>query len=458
MTRAQRRYRLLALGLTTIAAACSSPAPVLYTIAPAEGIAHTGGPRVILLQQVGIERYLDRSQIVHSSENYRLDVMANDWWGEPLAAMLDRTLATELAQRFPQSTVLRETGVVTSAPDATVELNVQRLDEDAAGSVVLRARSRRAVQRRKGVGRADLPLCRGAAGARRPRAGCRDEHGAWSACRWDRCDAARTTGPAMMWTSPRRPAIESSLHECSSCGLLQTIPALMPGMTARCARCPATLRHTSTHTLEHSIALTTAALVLLIIMCMTPLMGVEKAAISRSANLFSGPAELVRHGMSPLAAVVVFVTVVAPFGKLLGTLYVLIRLREARPPRHLRRVFFVAEKLRPWSMIEVFVFGVFVAYVKLSDLVHLQLDPGVFALLALTVVLIWSDTALDREAIWDRLAPRKRTPAKSRVALFRTALQIRSGARLAGWSVFSATTTRIVRAVALPCMFDGPIA
>jgi paraquat-inducible protein A len=212
----------------------------------------------------------------------------------------------------------------------------------------------------------------------------------------------------MMWPGPRRPAIEPSLHECASCGLLQTIPALTPGMTAHCARCPATLRHTSSHPLEHSIALTTAALVLLTIMCLTPLMGVEKAAISRSAYLFSGPAELARRGMSPLAAVVLFVTVVAPFGKLIGTLYVLIRLREARPPHYLRRVFLVAERLRPWSMIEVFVFGVFVAYVKLSDLVHLQLDPGVFALLALTVVLIWSDAALDREAIWDRLAPEKK--------------------------------------------------
>jgi paraquat-inducible protein A len=208
-----------------------------------------------------------------------------------------------------------------------------------------------------------------------------------------------------MWTDSARPATEPGLHECPSCGLLQTIPALMPGMTARCVRCPAILRHTATHSFEHSIALTTAALVLLTIMCATPLMGVEKAAISRSANLFSGPAELARQGMSPLAAVVLFVTVVAPFGKLIGTLYVLVRLREPRPPRHLRRVFLMAERLRPWSMIEVFVFGVFVAYVKLSDLVHLQLDPGVFALMALTVVLIWADTALDREAVWARLAP-----------------------------------------------------
>jgi paraquat-inducible protein A len=42
---------------------------------------------------------------------------------------------------------------------------------------------------------------------------------------------------------------------------------------------------------------------------------------------------------------------------------VLIRAHERRPPRHLRRVFALSEKLRPWSMIEVFVLGVFVAYV-----------------------------------------------------------------------------------------------
>src|SRR5262249_25491968 len=57
----------------------------------------------------------------------------------------------------------------------------------------------------------------------------------------------------------------------------------------------------------------------------------------------------------------------------------------------------------PWSMIEVFVLGVFVAYVKLGDLVRLELDAGVYALLALTVIIIWADSALDRDLIWERL-------------------------------------------------------
>jgi paraquat-inducible protein A len=206
-----------------------------------------------------------------------------------------------------------------------------------------------------------------------------------------------------MRSSAERPQTQPQLRECPGCGLLQTVPALIPGMTAQCVRCPTTLRRISSHRLDHIIALTVAAFVLLVVMCATNLMSVETAGIKRTADLFSGPQELVRQDMAALGAVVIFVTVLAPLARLVGTLYVLIRLHERRPPRHLRRVFALAERLRPWSMIDVFVFGVFVAYVKLGDLVTIGLLAGVYALLALTFVLVWMDSALDREAVWERL-------------------------------------------------------
>jgi uncharacterized protein len=133
--------RLAAFGLAAALAACSSPSPVLYTIAPVQGPVQSGGPKVVALQQIGTARFLERSQIVRSSENYRLDVMSNDWWGEPLSAMLSRVLIEELSERLPQSSVLSETGAVSASPDATIELNVQRLDEDAAGNLVLQAQA-----------------------------------------------------------------------------------------------------------------------------------------------------------------------------------------------------------------------------------------------------------------------------------------------------------------------------
>jgi len=178
---------------------------------------------------------------------------------------------------------------------------------------------------------------------------------------------------------------------------------MAPGTTARCGRCPTILRRTSRHRIDHMIALVSAAFVLLVIMCSTTLMSVETSGIRRTADLFSGPQELVRQNMGELAVVIIFVTVLAPLIRLVGMLYVLIRSRERTPPRHLRRIFAVAERLRPWSMLEVFVFGVFVAYVKLGDLVTIGLMTGVYALLALTFVLVWMDSALDREAVWERL-------------------------------------------------------
>ena len=201
------------------------------------------------------------------------------------------------------------------------------------------------------------------------------------------------------------------LRECPGCGLFQMVPALPAGTTARCARCPTILRRASAHRLDHIIALTAAALVLMAVMCTTALMSVETAGIRHVADLFSGPDELIRRSMGPLAAVVLFVTVLAPLGRLAGTLYVLIRAYEPRPPRHLRWVFMVAERLRPWSMIEVFLFGVFVAYVKLGDLVTIGLATGVYALFALTIVLVWVDSALDREKVWEQLDYKDRPDA-----------------------------------------------
>jgi len=129
------------LGLLAALAACSSPSPELYTIAPVPGVQQGASPKVVVLQQIGLERYLERLQIVRSSEDYKLDVMANDWWGEPLGAMLSRVLVDELQQRLPQSVVISEVGAVSAPADATVTLNIQRMDKDASGNLILSAQA-----------------------------------------------------------------------------------------------------------------------------------------------------------------------------------------------------------------------------------------------------------------------------------------------------------------------------
>ncbi len=130
--------RRFALGLPLAVAACgASPEPNYYTIVSRTGPTLPRGPKVVLLKDIGLASYLDRREIVRSSESYKLDIRANDWWGEPLAGLIGRVLVVELSQRLPSSTIYAESGAITADHNCIVGVNIQRLDADKAGSLIL---------------------------------------------------------------------------------------------------------------------------------------------------------------------------------------------------------------------------------------------------------------------------------------------------------------------------------
>ena len=136
------RRRLASLALPALAAACgASPDPALYTLQMKPGPVLPSGPRVVQLRDIGLASYLDRREIVRSSADYKLGVMANDWWGEPLGSLLSRTIVLGLSQRLPNSSIYPEGGAITGDPNAVLAVNIQRLDLDAAGSLELLAQA-----------------------------------------------------------------------------------------------------------------------------------------------------------------------------------------------------------------------------------------------------------------------------------------------------------------------------
>ena len=104
-----------------------------------------------------------------------------------------------------------------------------------------------------------------------------------------------------------KPTVPARMCECPGCGTFQLVPALTNGMSAQCAACGTLLQSAKSHTLDRSIALTVAALALLVILSLTTMLSVETAGIALTAGLFSGPVELVHRGMPSLAIVVTFI-------------------------------------------------------------------------------------------------------------------------------------------------------
>jgi paraquat-inducible protein A len=100
----------------------------------------------------------------------------------------------------------------------------------------------------------------------------------------------------------------------------------------------------------------------------------------------------------------------APLLKLLGNLYVLLPLRFGWRGLGLAQVFRYTEIVHRWAMMEVYVLGVIVAYVKLTDFAHLELGIAVYSFAALILTMVAAESALDPRQVWLRLGPQATAP------------------------------------------------
>jgi paraquat-inducible protein A len=195
-------------------------------------------------------------------------------------------------------------------------------------------------------------------------------------------------------------------RECQYCGLFQRMPPLAPGNSAVCGRCGATLRHGTKDTLARALPCAVGAVLLFVMALQLPFLDVTAVGHTYKATLFTGPEALDGRGMWAISAVVLITLVAMPALQLLLLVVVLLGLRLARPPAWLALLFGFVERVRPWSMTEVFLIGVFVAYSRLQAIAVVDVGPALFALGGVMLCLVAADVELDHEAVWEALEGR----------------------------------------------------
>ncbi len=203
------------------------------------------------------------------------------------------------------------------------------------------------------------------------------------------------------------PVTPAHLMECHDCGTIQRLPAMPADARAVCPECDAHLRHTRTDPFTLPLALNLAALVMFGIGAFWTLLSVSTAGQMRNANLLTGPEQLQTFGLWELSLVVLSTTFAAPLARILCMIAVLVGLRLPNRPPGIRMIYAWIEHLRPWSMVEIFLLGLFVAYVRLSGIAHIDLGPAILALAALSVTLLAADILLDQHAVWEALDAQK---------------------------------------------------
>ena len=217
---------------------------------------------------------------------------------------------------------------------------------------------------------------------------------------------ARPENDTIPLPAPGRTGESPSLVACPDCDLLNRLdgPA---AATLLCARCGAVLRRHRPNSIDRTLALVVAALLLFTLANAFPFLAMKSGGFVQETTLLSGVQELWRQGLRLLAALVFATCVLVPAAQLTGLVAILLPLRLGRrPPPGAARILRLVQAAAPWGMMEVFMLGILVALVKLGHMATIVPGVSVFSFAALIVVMAAALSTLDPALVWARLDPR----------------------------------------------------
>ena len=187
---------------------------------------------------------------------------------------------------------------------------------------------------------------------------------------------------------------------------MQVIPPLPPGATAECHRCDRYLaRRSYTHS-DLTLACAFAIVVLLAPALLLPMMdGTIKNLVFQQSRLVSSVPVIYSEVWFPFAFGFFFLAFLFPLLRALFQLVVLGTLRAGWRLWQRGRMFRWSEELRIWSMTDVVVIAGVVAWLRARIPANIVVRVGAWSYIAVAILAIIGEYALDRRAIWNEILP-----------------------------------------------------
>ena len=182
------------------------------------------------------------------------------------------------------------------------------------------------------------------------------------------------------------------------------------GRHYECRRCGATLGLARHATFDLTLSLAMGGLVTLAIAHMNPILAIEIQGQTRSTTLWEAAWTLYDEGAWFMGILVLFTTLLNPLIEMGAVCYVLLPLRSGQQAPGFDVVLRAMQAVRPWVMVEVFMLGVLVAFVKLNGLASVIPGPGLWAFGGVMILAAAMASAFDHEHVWASTA-RLRTTA-----------------------------------------------
>lgn len=193
------------------------------------------------------------------------------------------------------------------------------------------------------------------------------------------------------------------LIACRECDLLLWEIPLSPNEVACCRCCGAALYRNSPDSLNRTLVFSLTAAILFIIANAYPILGIEIQGTRNATNLYGAVLSLWSQEMRMISSLVCVTTILVPAIELTMMIYLLLPLSMRRIPPGIGLILRILQSVKPWGMVDVFMLGVLISLVKLTD--SSSIIPGValWSFGGLTLFLAAVAVSFNPRDVWARL-------------------------------------------------------
>jgi paraquat-inducible protein A len=188
----------------------------------------------------------------------------------------------------------------------------------------------------------------------------------------------------------------------ASCHICEKVS---PISDVRCRRCGSHLHFRKPDSINRTIALMMAAVVLYVPANLLPILTIRELGIAREKTIMSGLVEFWQMGSYPIAIVIFTASIMIPLLKIFSLLWLCCAAKGLIPcsARVMGKVYWITELMGRWSMVDIFVVAILVAMVQLGNYMTVTPGPGALAFAGVVILTMFAAMSFDPKLLWDRL-------------------------------------------------------
>lgn len=192
---------------------------------------------------------------------------------------------------------------------------------------------------------------------------------------------------------------------CHDCDRLLYHAPLVAGQKARCPRCDAVVAQHKPELLNRTLCYALAGLLFYIPANFLPIMSFEILGIDSTNTMLQGVLQLLQGGFWWMAFLVLLCSVIVPLVDLTLLLLITLLLKQRRGKELTRRLLLWQHHVKEWAMLEVYMLGILVAYIKMSSMGHIVIGVGLYCFIGMLIAAILAENSFDTESAFELLEP-----------------------------------------------------